>query len=622
MKINKLIAVIITIVFIKSGFSQKYTSSNAHSHNDYENSIPFFTAYDQSFGSIEADIFYFNDSLFVGHIFGDVQKKRTIQALYLDPLNKKINVNHGFPYTDSNMSLQLLIDVKTDPLKTLNKLIEILNSYPTIINNTNIKIVITGNRPKANEFSSYPNYIYFDGNLDKTYTATELTKIGLFSADFTSYSKWNGKGIMVKEDREKIDSIVNRTHQKGKKIRFWASPDYLNAWQQFIKMKIDFINTDHIIALGQFLKNWSNTNVSLSSKQTVYLPKYKNDGIDLPVTKIILLIGDGCSLPQWYAGYTANGGALTTFHLKHIGFSKTSSADNYVTDSAPGASSIATGEKMENRHLGINPKGEQLKLITDYLVNKNYSIGLISNGDVSDATPAAFYAHEKERDSSLQIIQQLKNSGVQILAGAANDKINKISILQKKQMTVLNNQILDSLLPNYKIEHSINALSTPTINKMLVIDPQAGLSMQEGRGNWLSNAFEKTKASLELNKSNQFFMMLEAAQIDYGGHANNIEYVVKEVIDFDALIGKAIQYADENKGTLIIITGDHETGGLTLHDGDYKKQSLTAQFATNDHTGIPVPVFSYGYRSFLFDGVYENTELFNKILNAVKRVAK
>jgi alkaline phosphatase len=101
-------------------------------------------------------------------------------------------------------------------------------------------------------------------------------------------------------------------------------------------------------------------------------------------------------------------------------------------------------------------------------------------------------------------------------------------------------------------------------------------------------------------------MMVEAAQIDYGGHANNIEYKDKEVIDFDTLIGKAIQYADEKEGTLVIITGDHKTGGRTLHDVYYKKQSLRAQFTTNDHIGIPVPVFSYRYRSFLFDGDYEN----------------
>ncbi len=618
MKINKRIAFIVCIVFFKTAFGQNYTPSNAHSHNDYENPIPFFTAYDQGFGSIEADIFYFNDSLFVGHTFGDIQKKRTLQAFYLDPLKNKLNANHGYPYADSTLPLQILIDIKTDPIKTIRKLVEILNTYTSIINAGKIKIVITGNRPKPNEFANYPNYIYFDGDLDKTYSATELAKIGLFSADFTNYSKWNGKGIMVKTDREKIDSIITGTHQKGKKIRFWASPDYLNVWQQFIKMKVDFINTDHIVALGQFLKNWSSTNVTLAAKQTVYLPKYTNDGVDQPVTKIILLIGDGCSLPQWYAGYTANGGALTTFNLKHIGFSKTSSADNYVTDSAPGASSIATGEKMENRHLGLRPNGEKLNLITDYLIDKKFSVGLISSGDVSDATPAAFYARAQDRDSSIQIIQQLDQSRVQILAGAGNDKINKISILQKKNIAHLNHQVLDSLLPNYKIVSSIDDLSSTSNKKTLVIDPQAGLSMQEGRGNWLSKAFDKTTASLSLNKSKQFFMMVEAAQIDYGGHANNIEYVVKEVIDFDALIGKAIQYADENKGTLVIITGDHETGGLTLHDGDYKNQSLTAQFATNDHTGIPVPVFSYGYRSFLFDGVYENAELFRKILKSLK----
>ena len=618
MKINKRIAFLVCIVFFKTAFGQNYTPSNAHSHNDYENPNPFFTAYEQGFGSIEADIFYFNDSLFVGHTFGDIQKKRTLQAFYLDPLKNKINANHGYPYADSTLPLQILIDIKTDPIRTLQKLVALLDTYSSIINAGKIKIVITGNRPKPNEFASYPNYIYFDGDLDKAYSATELAKIGLFSADFTNYSKWNGKGIMVKTDREKIDSIITGTHQKGKKIRFWASPDYLNVWQQFIKMKVDFINTDHIVALGQFLKNWSSTNVTMVTKQTVYLPAYTNDGVDQPVTKIILLIGDGCSLPQWYAGYTANGGALTTFNLKHIGFSKTSSADNYVTDSAPGASSIATGEKMENRHLGLRPNGEKLNLITDYLIDKKFSVGLISSGDVSDATPAAFYARAQDRDSSIQIIQQLDQSRVQILAGAGNDKINKISILQKKNIAQLNHQVLDSLLPNYKIVSSIDDLSSISNKKTLVIDPQAGLSMQEGRGNWLSKAFDKTTASLSLNKSKQFFMMVEAAQIDYGGHANNIEYVVKEVIDFDALIGKAIQYADENKGTLVIITGDHETGGLTLHDGDYKNQSLTAQFATNDHTGIPVPVFSYGYRSFLFDGVYENAELFRKILKSLK----
>ena len=620
MKYLKIVVHLLFLFLVNTTFSQQfnYTTTNAHSHNDYENANPFFTAYDNNFGSIEADIFYFKDSLFVGHVFGDIAKKRTLQNFYLNPLTKKIQENHGNPYADSTKTLQLLIDVKTDPYNTLNKLINVLNEYPAIIGSNKVKIVITGGRPKPNEFINYPTYLFFDGDLENKYSNLELNRIGLFSADFAQHAVWNGKGVMVKEEQAKIDSIIESVHALGKKIRFYGSPDFLNAWQQFIKMKVDFINTDHIVDLAKFLNNYENNNISLHQKQITYLPKYLNDGVNEPVTKIILLIGDGCSLPQWYAGYTANGGALTTFNLKHIGLSKTSSADNYVTDSAPGASSLATGEKMENRHLGISPEGKNLNLITDFLASKKFKVGLISSGDVSDATPAAFYAHQKERDSSIEIITQLNHSNVQVLAGAGNDKINTISILQKKHTTLLNQKTLDVIVPSYKIINHIQELPTDSNQKTLVIDKQAGLSMQEGRGNWLSLAFDKVMNALDNKGNNHVFMMAEAAQIDYGGHANKMEYVVKEVIDFDALISKAIEYADNHKGTLVIITGDHETGGLTLHDGNYKTQTVSGQFATNDHTGIPVPVFAYGYRSYLFDGVYENTAIFNKIKAAVK----
>jgi alkaline phosphatase len=621
MKNIKRILVLTSILILNNAISQNttmYSTYNAHSHNDYENPIPFFTAYENNFGSIEADIFYFNDSLFVGHVFGDIAKKRTLQSLYLDPINNKIKINNGFPFKDTTKTLLLLIDIKTDPDRTIGKLVNLLNTYPAIIQSVKLKIVITGNRPSSNKFNQYPNYLFFDGDLGKSYSNYELSRVGLFSADLSEYTHWNGKGVMVKQDQHKIDSIINSVHLIGKKIRFYGSPDYINAWQQFIKMKVDFINTDHIVELAKFLNSYKNNNVSLLQKQNTYLPKFLNDAVNEPVTKIILLIGDGCSLPQWYAGYTANGGALTTFNLKHIGFSKTSSADNYVTDSAPGASSLATGEKIENRHLGLTPKGDSLSIITDYLASKQFKIGLISSGDVSDATPAAFYARAKERDCSIEIIQQLNHSNVQILAGAGNDKLNNISILQKKISATLNNKTLENLLPNYKVVNNINDIEVSENKKTLVIEKQAGLSMQEGRGAWLSDAFEKVSAALLGNNNKSFFMMEEAAQIDYGGHANNMEYVVKEVIDFDAVISKAIEFADTHKGTLVIITGDHETGGLTLHDGNYQQQTVNGQFATNDHTGIPVPVFAYGYRSYLFDGVYENTTIFNKIKDAIK----
>ena len=121
MKYLKIVVHLLFLFLVNTTFSQQfnYTTTNAHSHNDYENANPFFTAYDNNFGSIEADIFYFKDSLFVGHVFGDIAKKRTLQNFYLNPLTKKIQENHGNPYADSTKTLQLLIDIKSDPYITL-----------------------------------------------------------------------------------------------------------------------------------------------------------------------------------------------------------------------------------------------------------------------------------------------------------------------------------------------------------------------------------------------------------------------------------------------------------------------------------------------------------------------
>jgi alkaline phosphatase len=151
--------------------------------------------------------------------------------------------------------------------------------------------------------------------------------------------------------------------------------------------------------------------------------------------------------------------------------------------------------------------------------------------------------------------------------------------------------------------------------KWIVVDKQAGLSMLHGRGDWLQRAFSKTVDILAGNK-NGFFLMTEGAQVDYGGHANNLPYVATEVMDFDQVVGAALEFADKNGETLVIVTADHETGGLSLLDGDYEKGYVSGQFSSNDHSAIPVPVFAYGPRSTLFRGVYENTAIFSKMLKA------
>jgi len=581
-----------------------YSVANAHSHNDYENTEPFQTAYGEQFGSIEADIFLQNSELIVAHDNHELLLGRKLDDLYLQPLEAAVKKNNGYVYPDNSRQLQMLIDIKTDAVGTLAKLVETLSTHPTLINNRSLKWVISGNRPDPSKFSAYPVFILFDGELSQDYSSESLSKIELLSDDFKKYSTWNGKNNIPAGDLEKLNATVKKAHELHKPVRFWNAPDMMNAWPQLMKLDVDYINTDRIKELSTYFKNLRGHFFASKSTHKLYVPTYASDRSDKTVKNVILLIGDGTGLAQLYSGYTANKGALNIFEMRSIGLSKTSSYDRYVTDSAPGATSMSSGVKTKNRYVGVDHTGTKLKLIPQYLEEKKIKTGLVTAGDVTDATPADFYAHRAARDSSAAIFLDLATAPIQILMGSGNTSFN--ADIKK---TLVNN--------HFNVVSGIDQVTDDPQQKWLVMEDKADLSMMDGRGDWLQRAFSKTLNILSNNKPG-FFLMAEGAQIDHGGHANNLPYLVTEVLDFDELAGKAMQFADANPETLVIITADHETGGLSLIDGDYSKGSINGQFSTNGHTGIPVPVFAYGPQSQLFCGVYENTEIFNKILIAMK----
>lgn len=241
------------------GQTQMYTVANAHSHNDYEQQSPFYQAYNEQFGSIEADIHLTGNLLLVGHNQANLTEQRSLENMYLVPLMKSIERNNGFAYPDSSRRLQLLIDLKTDGVTTLDALVVLLKKYPAITSNKTVKIVITGNRPAENQYNAYPAYIWFDGRIDQEYSKVQLSKIALLSDDFSKYSRWNGKDPISMVDKSKITSLVNKAHGVNKPIRFWASPDFTAAWKELIGLNIDFINTDHIEALSDFLNRRSDS---------------------------------------------------------------------------------------------------------------------------------------------------------------------------------------------------------------------------------------------------------------------------------------------------------------------------------------------------------------------------
>jgi len=245
------------LLFLCTGsFAQPvvYSTANAHSHNDYEQPVPLYTAYYSGFGSIEADVFLLNDSLLVAHTAKDLYRYRSLENLYLKPLQAFIENNNGFVYADTSRKLQLMIDIKTETVSTLNKLIALLQKYPVLIRTRSLQIVITGNRPDPSTFTAYPSCIWFDGILDKQYSKDALSRIAVMSDDLKKYTRWDGNGTIPARELNKLQGLVAYAHQLHKPVRFWGAPDFMDAWYQFIQLHVDFINTDSIKALSAFLK--------------------------------------------------------------------------------------------------------------------------------------------------------------------------------------------------------------------------------------------------------------------------------------------------------------------------------------------------------------------------------
>lgn len=245
--------------FIAFSFSVKaqpvtYRVSNAHSHNDYVNAVPFWTAYNEGFGSIEADIFLVDGVLLVAHDKKElVNNKRSLVDLYINPLIECLAKNKGYPFADTTKPLQLLIDIKSAPINTLQALIVTISKKELLVNSHKIKWVITGNRPDPSLFISYPPFISFDGELDKVYSPVALTRIALLSDACMKYTTWDGRGKLSANDLQKLQEAIAKSHNLHKPVRFWAAPDMINAWSQLMQLKVDYINTDHIHELAAYI---------------------------------------------------------------------------------------------------------------------------------------------------------------------------------------------------------------------------------------------------------------------------------------------------------------------------------------------------------------------------------
>ena len=231
-----------------------YTVANTHSHNDYEQSTPFWMAWQEQFGSIEADIWVVNGTVIVGHDTNEIKSGRTLEEYYVKPLLSCVEKNNGHPYADPARKLQILIDVKRDSVNTLAALIALLDKYPALEHTPGLIWVISGNRPAPGSYATYPPFIAFDGVLHYNYTPTELARIAMMSDDLRYYTRWDQKTGIPDTARHTLEAAVRSAHQLHLPVRFWDAPDFPAAWATLKDLQVDYLNTDHIRELAAWLR--------------------------------------------------------------------------------------------------------------------------------------------------------------------------------------------------------------------------------------------------------------------------------------------------------------------------------------------------------------------------------
>lgn len=222
---------------------------SGHSHNDYAQKYPFKTAFNTKMGSIEADVHFLNGNLYVAHDKEHIKQSRTLEKLYLKPLEEAIKTGKAYP-------LVLLIDIKSQADSTLDAVVKQIAQHSAFFNGDSpVKFVISGNRPKPERWIYYPFFIQFDGRPTETYTDEQWQRIGMVSDNFEKYVTTKGQKDIDSITADKLKSVIENTHKQGKKMRFWATPDTKNVWKTLAEMGVDFINTDSPKALSKFLDN-------------------------------------------------------------------------------------------------------------------------------------------------------------------------------------------------------------------------------------------------------------------------------------------------------------------------------------------------------------------------------
>ena len=325
------------------------------------------------------------------------------------------------------------------------------------------------------------------------------------------------------------------------------------------------------------------------------------------IRNVILMIGDGMGVSEVFAGISANNDQLYIQYAKNIGFQKTKSKNKYTTDSAASGTSLATGHKTNYKSIGVDENGKEVKSILEIASEHGKSTALVAACKITHATPASFIAHVPNRKQYDDIAEFFITDKIDVFIGGGLDDFNKREDER--------NLIPDLKEIGFQVVTKKEELDKINSGRVAALLSSGHIDRYPARGEFLP---ESTLKALEIVSQDKdgFFMMVEGSQIDWGGHDNDVGYIVEELLDFDRTVGEVLKFAAKDGHTLVIITADHETGGMSVHNARPELGEVEGRFTTTGHSSVMVPVFAYGPGASAFNGIYENTEIFNKMMAA------
>jgi alkaline phosphatase len=298
--------------------------------------------------------------------------------------------------------------------------------------------------------------------------------------------------------------------------------------------------------------------------------------------------------------------------FKTIGLSITCSADKLITDSAAGATAIATGYLTNNKYVAVDTLGNPLYTIFEHAEKLGLSTGIVVTASVAHATPGAFLGHSISRYDQNLIASQMVEQNFDVIIGGGLKYFLPKSLSGERED---NRNLMDDLKSkDYSLPKNYSELNSlpESITNFYALLEMDGLPESSKRNYSLGDL---TKTALNHLKSDKdgFVLMIEGSQIDWAGHDHKSIELLDEMEDFSAAVTEALNFAKKDGNTLIVITSDHETGGMSITKGNLDGSDLELAYSSGSHTPSPVGIFAFGPGEEVFSGIMNINHIGQKL---------